>query len=64
MASPFQQQALRRKLIYILLIVVLFTVSGMYRVFVVESKATDLCDGGPDPDTASNCETEHSIPKH
>src|SRR5436305_13807083 len=42
MASPFQQQALRRKLIYILLIVVLFTASGMFRLFVVESRATDL----------------------
>jgi hypothetical protein len=42
MASPFQQQALRRKLIYILLIVVLFTAAGIFRAYVVEAKAEDL----------------------
>jgi hypothetical protein len=42
MASPYQQQALRRKLIYIGLIVGLFTVAGVYRVYVVESRADEL----------------------
>ncbi|HEX5271257.1 MAG TPA: hypothetical protein VFW33_12240 [Gemmataceae bacterium] len=42
MASPYQQQALRRKLIYIILIVVLFTAAGVYRKFVVEARADDL----------------------
>jgi hypothetical protein len=42
MASPFQQQALRRKLIYIGLIVLLFTVAGIFRITVVEAKAGAL----------------------
>jgi hypothetical protein len=42
MASPYQQQALRRKLIYIGLIVALFTVSGLFRVYVVEARADEL----------------------
>jgi hypothetical protein len=42
MASPYQQQALRRKLIYIGLIVGLFTVAGIYRVYVVEARADEL----------------------
>jgi hypothetical protein len=42
MASPYQQQALRRKLIYIGLIVVLFTVAGVFRVYVVEARAEEL----------------------
>lgn len=42
MASPYQQQALRRKLIYIGLIVGLFTVAGIYRVYVVEARAEEL----------------------
>ena len=42
MASPYQQQALRRKLIYIVLIVVLFTVAGIYRAYAVEPKADEL----------------------
>jgi hypothetical protein len=42
MASPYQQQALRRKLIYIGLIVALFTVSGVFRAYVVEARAEDL----------------------
>lgn len=42
MSSPFQQQALQRKLIYIALIVVLFTASGVFRAYVVEAKAKDL----------------------
>jgi hypothetical protein len=41
-ASPHQQQALRRKLIYIGLIVGLFTVSGIFRLLVVESTAERL----------------------
>jgi hypothetical protein len=42
MASPYQQQALRRKLIYLGLIVVLFTVSGIFRAYVVEARAREL----------------------
>jgi hypothetical protein len=42
MASPYQQQALRRKLIYIGLIVGLFTVAGVFRLTVVEAKAEAL----------------------
>jgi hypothetical protein len=42
MASPYQQQALRRKLIYIGLIVALFTVSGVFRAYVVEARADEL----------------------
>jgi hypothetical protein len=42
MASPFQQQALQRKLIYIGLIVALFTVAGAFRAYVVEAKAEQL----------------------
>jgi hypothetical protein len=42
MASPYQQQALRRKLIYIGLIVGLFTVAGIFRVYVVEARADEL----------------------
>src|SRR5690348_12431452 len=42
MASPYQQQALRRKLIYIGLIVGLFTVAGAFRLGVVERKAEAL----------------------
>jgi hypothetical protein len=42
MASPYQQQALRRKLIYIGLIVALFTVSGIFRAYVVEARADEL----------------------
>ena len=42
MASPFQQQALQRKVVYIATIVVLFTVSGAYRAYYVEAKADEL----------------------
>jgi hypothetical protein len=42
MASPYQQQALRRKLIYIGCIVALFTVAGIFRVYVVEARANEL----------------------
>ena len=42
MASPYQQQALRRKLIYLGLIVALFTVAGVFRVWVVEAKGKEL----------------------
>jgi hypothetical protein len=42
MASPFQQQALQRKVIYILLIVGLFTVSLLFRNYVVEARADEL----------------------
>jgi hypothetical protein len=42
MASPFQQQALRRKVIYLVLIVFLFTVAGVFRKFVVEARADEL----------------------
>src|SRR5262245_20486218 len=42
MASPFQQQSLRRKLVYIGLIVVLFTVSFVFRANFVEAKADEL----------------------
>jgi hypothetical protein len=42
MSSPFQQQALRRKLVYIGLIVALFTVAGVFRLTVVEAKAEAL----------------------
>ncbi|HJT77245.1 MAG TPA: hypothetical protein VJ739_08585 [Gemmataceae bacterium] len=42
MASPFQQQALRRKLIYIGAIVALFTVALLFRSHVVEPRANAL----------------------
>src|SRR5579884_514751 len=42
MASPYQQQALRRKVIYIGLIVALFTLSGIFRAYVVEARAEEL----------------------
>jgi hypothetical protein len=42
MASPYQQQALYRKLVYIVLIAFLFTAAGVYRVFVVEARAEQL----------------------
>jgi hypothetical protein len=42
MSSPFQQQALRRRLIYIGLIVVLFTLAGVFRIAIVEEKAAAL----------------------
>jgi hypothetical protein len=42
MASSFQQQSLQRKLIYIALIVVLFTASWLFRRSVVEAQAEDL----------------------
>jgi hypothetical protein len=42
MASPFQQQSLQRKLIYIGLIVVLFTASWVFRRGVVEAQANEL----------------------
>jgi hypothetical protein len=42
MASPFQQQALRRKLIYLGSVVLLFTASWVWRRNVVEAKAKDL----------------------
>lgn len=42
MATSFQQQALHRKLIYVLLIVVLFTVSLLFRGYVLEPRATEL----------------------
>jgi hypothetical protein len=42
MASPFQQQSLQRKLIYIGLIVVLFTGSWVFRKGVVEAQAEEL----------------------
>jgi len=42
MASPYQQQALRRKLIYLGLIVGLFTASGIFRAYVVEARAEEL----------------------
>jgi hypothetical protein len=42
MASPYQQQALRRKIVYIVLIVTLFTVAGVFRKFVVEARAKEL----------------------
>jgi hypothetical protein len=42
MASPFQQQSLQRKLIYIGLIVVLFTGSWLFRTQVVEAQAEAL----------------------
>jgi len=42
MASPYQQQALRRKLIYLGLIVALFTIAGTFRAYVVEARADEL----------------------
>lgn len=42
MASPFQQQALQRKLIYLGLVVALFTGSWVWRRYVVETKAQSL----------------------
>src|SRR4051812_32755334 len=42
MASPFQQQSLQRKLIYIGLIVVLFTASWVFRRSMVEARADEL----------------------
>lgn len=42
MASPFQQRALQRKLIYIAMIVVLFTAAFAWRRYVVDQQALDL----------------------
>ena len=42
MASPFQQRALQRKLIYIALIVVLFTAAFAWRRYVVNEQALNL----------------------
>ena len=42
MANPFQQRARQRKIIYLVLIVALFTGSIMHRKFVVEKQAEDL----------------------
>jgi hypothetical protein len=42
MASRFQQQALQRKLIYIFLIVGLFTAALLFRNYVVEPRAEEL----------------------
>jgi hypothetical protein len=42
MASSFQQQALQRKVIYLVLIVALFTIAGVFRSWVVEAKAEQL----------------------
>ncbi len=42
MANPFQQRARQRKIIYLALIVALFTGSIMHRKFVVEKQAEDL----------------------
>ncbi|HMF17074.1 MAG TPA: hypothetical protein VKE98_07700, partial [Gemmataceae bacterium] len=42
MANPFQQQARLRKVVYTVLILVLFTASLMFRRFIVESQAEVL----------------------
>jgi hypothetical protein len=42
MGSPFQEQALRRKVVYIGLIVALGTIASLFRIYVVEAKAADL----------------------
>ncbi len=42
MASPFQQRAVQRKLIYTALILVLFTVAWVWRHYVVDVQANDL----------------------
>src|SRR5580693_8689473 len=42
MASPFQQRALQRKLIYTALILVLFTVAWVWRHYVVDTQAAEL----------------------
>lgn len=42
MANPFQQRSRQRKIIYLVLIVALFTASIMHRKFVVEKQAEDL----------------------
>ena len=42
MANPFQQRARQRKVIYLALIVVLFTVSLLHRRLVVQPQAEDL----------------------
>ena len=42
MASPFQQRALQRKLIYTALILVLFTVAWVWRHYVVDVQASEL----------------------
>jgi hypothetical protein len=42
MASPFQQQALQRKVIYLVLIVALFTIAGVFRSWVVEAKSEEM----------------------
>src|SRR6516225_5023894 len=42
MASPFQQQALVRKLVYLGLILVLFTVSFLYRKYLILPQANVL----------------------
>jgi hypothetical protein len=42
MASPFQQKARQRKVIYLVLILALFTVSLLHRRLVVEKQAEDL----------------------
>jgi hypothetical protein len=42
MASPFQQRALQRKLIYTALILVLFTVAWVWRHYVVDVQASQL----------------------
>src|SRR5262249_17884360 len=42
MASPYQQQALRRKVVYIGLIVGLFSVAWGFRTYVLEAKAAEI----------------------
>src|SRR5687767_2175084 len=42
MANPIQQQSLQRKLIYIGLILALFTVAGIFRKYGVEAQASQL----------------------
>src|SRR5262249_31187208 len=42
MASPYQQQAVRRKVVYIGLIVVLFSVAWAFRSYVVEARAAAI----------------------
>ena len=42
MASPYQQQAFQRKLIYIGLILVLFTVAWGWRRYAVDAQAREL----------------------
>src|SRR5918911_860715 len=42
MASPYQQQAFRRKLVYIGLILALFTASWLWRRYAVDAQAAEL----------------------